>query len=328
MTPPAPAPPILIRRTDLQMQVLRELATMVRTAPPLFRIEGPGAVDCVQGLLTNDVVRPGADSVVYGALLTNKGMIVVDYWVLRDSGGFTMVADPHGRDASLDLFTRQLPPRLARFSDRTGTWETVWLLGAGTEKALMAAGLPWPGPERLTHEPGIPGPVIVARPNQQAPWQAAITAPRETLSAIQIRLAEAGARLGSPDDLEARRILCGWPRLGIEIEDKTLPQEVRYDEIGGVSYTKGCYTGQETVARLHFRGRPNWFLRGVVGSGLAPAGVDVMAGGRSVGHLTSVLQLGTGWLAMGLLRREIEPGTTVTVGPASATVVGLPFETI
>jgi folate-binding protein YgfZ len=327
MTPPAPAPRVLIRRTDAAVRDLREQATMVRTAPALFRIEGPGAVDCVQGLLTNDVVRSGPDSVIYGALLTNKGMIVVDYWVLRDGGGLTLVADPGGRAASFDLFTRQLPPRLARFTDRTGALETLWLLGAGSEKAVAAAGLPWPGPGRLNHEPGIPGPVVVARPDHHAPWQAVIAAPRETLDALQVRLAEAGARLGSPDDLEASRILSGWPRLGVEIEDKTLPQEVRYDEIGGVSYTKGCYTGQETVARIHFRGRPNWFLRGVVGSGTVPAGAEIRAGERPSGQLTSVLQLDTGWLGIGRLRREIEPGATVAVGSDSATVVTLPFAT-
>src|SRR5204863_149594 len=71
------------------------------------------------------------------------------------------------------------------------------------------------------------------------------------------RLAAAGAVEAEPAMLELARILAGWPRLGAEVDDKTIPQEVRFDEIGGVSYTKGCYTGQETVARLHFRGHAN-----------------------------------------------------------------------
>ena len=77
------------------------------------------------------------------------------------------------------------------------------------------------------------------------------------------RLVAAGARPGDEGDHHAARILAGWPALGAEIDERTLPQEVRYDEIGGVSYTKGCYTGQETVARLHFRGHPNRELRGL-----------------------------------------------------------------
>lgn len=326
MTLPGPVPRVLIRRADAALVALREGAMVVRTSPAVFRVEGPGAVDCIQGLLTNDVTRPGTDSLVYGAFLTSKGMIVVDYWVLRDAAGLTLVADPAGHEASLGLFARSLPPRLARFTDRTGAWEALWLLGAGAESVAREAGLPWPAPGRICSEPGIPGPLAVAVPEQKASWQGAIVAPRETLDAVATRLAGEGAVVGTRDDLEAARILAGWPRLGVEIEEKTLPQEVRYDEIGGVSYTKGCYTGQETVARLHFRGRPNWFLRGVAGAGDAPDGTAVLAEGKLVGELRSVLELDAGWLGMGLLRREVEVGSTVEIAASSGTVVTLPFQ--
>ena len=325
MTVPAPAPRVLIRRSDAAMLGLRERTTVVRAAPALFRVEGPGAVDCVQGLLTNDVARPGTESLIYGAFLTSKGMIVVDYWVLRDASGLTLLADPTGHEVSLGLFARSVPPRLAKVTDRTGAWEALWLLGTGTAAAVTEAGLPWPAAGRVAIEPGIPGSLAVARPEQEGPWQGVIVAPRETLDGAAGRLAKAGAVAGTLDDLEAARILAGWPRLGIEIGEKTLPQEVRYDEIGGVSYTKGCYTGQETVARLHFRGRPNWFLRGVAGAGSAPDGATVAVDGKPVGELRSILQLDTGWLGIGLLRREVEVGTTVDVTGSSGTVVALPF---
>src|SRR5207253_1404740 len=82
-----------------------------------------------------------------------------------------------------------------------------------------------------------------------------VTVPVEQGELLAGRLAAAGAVEADPAMLELARILAGWPRLGAEVDEKTIPQEVRFDEIGGVSYTKGCYTGQETVARLHFRGR-------------------------------------------------------------------------
>jgi folate-binding protein YgfZ len=308
------------------MLAIREGATVCRSAPAVFRIEGPGAVECVQGLLTNDVARSGADGLVYGAFLTSKGMIVVDFWVLRDVSGLTLVADAAGHDAALGIFSRSIPPRLARVTDRTGPYEALWLVGDRAQSVLSDAGLPSPAPGRVAVEPGIPGALTVARPEHRAPWQALIVAPRETLDGAARRLAEAGAVAGTADDLEAARIMAGWPRLGVEIEEKTLPQEVRYDEIGGVSYTKGCYTGQETVARLHFRGKPNWFLRGVAGAGSAPEAMAVTADAKAVGEVRSVLQLDSGWLGMGLLRREVEVGTTVQVGEATGTVVALPFE--
>src|SRR5207249_5984059 len=82
-------------------------------------------------------------------------------------------------------------------------------------------------------------------------------------SALKDRLGRAGALGTNAAALELARVLAGWPGLSSEVDEKTIPQEVRFDEIGGVSYTKGCYTGQETVSRLHFRGHANRQVRGI-----------------------------------------------------------------
>jgi len=315
----------VIRLTRDQVARLRTGATMVLTGPAVFRIEGLGAVDCVQGLLTCDVVRPGPDSVTYGALLTPKGMIVVDFWALRDGSAFTMIAPREGHAAALDLFRRQLPPRLARMTDRSGEWLALWLLGTGVETVVRDAALPWPNPGHLVPVPAIPGPVVVARPEGLAPWDALIIAPRETMGGLTERLAEAGAKRGVTDQLDAARVLAGWPALGQEIDDRTLPQEVRYDEIGGVSYTKGCYVGQETVARVHFRGHPNRVLRGLGWEGDAPADRTILAAEKEVGQLRTVLVVEDRSYGLALLRREVEPGAEVTVGGQPARVLELPL---
>jgi folate-binding protein YgfZ len=316
---------MLIHTTSSDLDRLRTGATFVVTRPAVFRIEGPGAVDCVQGLLTTDVERPGPDSLVYGALLTAKGMIVVDYWVLRDHNGLTLVAPLEGHGPSLDLFRRNLPPRLARLTDRTGEWEVIWGIGDGTERTLRTAGLPWPPPGRLELLPVIPGPVEVAQPDGHAPGQAVILTPGGAVEGIMARLVAAGGVAGLPHDAEAARILAGFPRLGAEIGDKTLPQEVRYDEIGGVSYTKGCYVGQETVARVHFRGHANRMLRGVTWEGEAPTEMVVTADAREVGRITSSLQFENGGFGLVVLRREVEPDTEVLVAGRPARVNLLPF---
>jgi folate-binding protein YgfZ len=169
--------------------------------------------------------------------------------------------------------------------------------------------------------------LAVARPAENAPFAAFLVGPAESTDAAAGRLERAGARVGDESDLHALRILAGWPALGFEIDERTLPQEVRYDEIGGVSYTKGCYTGQETVARVHFRGHTNRELRGVYWDRAgALEGRAVTSGGREVGTLRSTLTLEDRALGLAVIRREVSPGEEVIAGGRRAMVVGLPFD--
>jgi folate-binding Fe-S cluster repair protein YgfZ len=96
-----------------------------------------------------------------------------------------------------------------------------------------------------------------------------------------------------------------------------------------VSFTKGCYVGQETVARLFYRGKPNRHLRGLRLSAPVAAGAPLRLGEREVGRLGSVASSPVhGPIALALVRREAEPGTTLAVGDdgaETATVVDLPF---
>ena len=106
----------------------------------------------------------------------------------------------------------------------------------------------------------------------------------------------------------------------------TIPQEAGINE-RAVSFTKGCYIGQETVARLHYKGKPNRHLRGLRLSGAATAGDPVQLGEREVGTIgTAVLSPAHGAIALAILRREAELGTTVAVGDQlTGEVVELPF---
>ena len=103
-------PAFQVHRDDADIDRIRHGATVVPAPMAIFRVEGAGALTCLQGLLTNDLDGPGVHSLVYGALLTPKGMIVLDLWVLRDSAGFTLVAPMGAREAALELFKRSLPP--------------------------------------------------------------------------------------------------------------------------------------------------------------------------------------------------------------------------
>lgn len=310
-----------------QLARVRHGAVVVPAAPAVFQVEGSGALTCLQGLLTNDLARPGADALVYGALLTPKGMIVTDAWVLRHAETFTIVGPLGGRGAAAELFTRRLPPRLARVTDLTDQAGALWLLGEQTESLLQRAGVAYPeAAGHVTTLDTADGTLRVALAPPSAPFRALIVGPREATVALAGRLAHAGADEGTSSDFHAARILAGWPQLGAEIDERTLPQEVRYDDIGGVSYTKGCYVGQETVARLHFRGHANRELRGLVWRDSdAPDTATVTANEKDVGTVRSTLMLNDRMLGLALLRREVAIGDEVRVGGRMARVVALPF---
>jgi folate-binding protein YgfZ len=139
-----------------------------------------------------------------------------------------------------------------------------------------------------------------------------------------------GARAVSEQAADCLRVELGRPRYGVDIDASTIPQEAGLNE-RAVSFTKGCYVGQETVARLHWRGKPNRHLRGLRLSAPVAGGDELRLGERSVGRVGSVaLSPALGPIALALVRREAAPGDTVAVGDAgvSAQVVDLPFEPV
>jgi len=302
-------------------------AALVTTEPAVFRIAGPGAVACLQGLLTNDVEQPGDQSLIYGALLTPKGMIVIDAWVLRQPQGLTLVTPASGHAAAVGLLQRQLPPRLAQVTDLTGQARVTWLLGGQGFQVLAKSGIGIPeSAGRVTDIGGDLHPLALALAPETAHFVALGVGLAPATDILVQGLLEAGATVGDEVDLHASRILAGWPALGAEIDERTLPQEMRYDEIGGVSYTKGCYTGQETVARLHFRGHTNREIKGLRWSGPASLeGSSVTSGVREVGTVRSTLTLDDRMLGLGVLRREVAVGDRVVAGGRPAVVAALPF---
>jgi len=309
-----------------ELATLRSGAAIVVDPAAVFRIEGPGALTCLQGLLTCDLAGPGEHSLSYGALLTPKGMIVVDPWVLRETDRFTLLVGTGGREAAAQLFQRVLPPRLARVTDLTGDWRAAWLIGSSAlERFARAVGAALPAAGRVGRLGEHEG--LLAAGTAVSPFSGLVLGPAQELEAWLARAERAGLLPGNEALLAATRVLAGWPTLGREIDDRTLPQEVRYDEIGAVSYVKGCYTGQETVARVHFRGHVNRTLRAVrVEGAFPPAQRTLAAGDKEVGTLRTALVLDDHLLALAVVRREIEAGMPLRAGDREATLVHLPVD--
>ncbi len=294
----------------LNSAVLRAFASqnaVFRVADAVFHLTGPGVVDCLQGVLTNDVIKPGANSLVWGGLLTPKGMIISDAWVRRLGAEAWVLVPGAARTTVQQLFARSFPPRLVSVRDATDTVAVLWMTGAAPA-AMVAADL--------------------VRPHGSvAPFAALLLTehPERDLG----QLAAAGWPIAPPSWADAFKLIEGWPTLGREIDEKTLPQEVRFDELDGVKYDKGCYTGQETVARLHFRGHANRAVRGLRWNGEnGPADAVVRTAEREIGTIRTLGRFGDDWLGLAMLRRDVVSGEVVEAGGQPATVVALPFEAV
>jgi len=345
--PSAPSPTITrLERDAVPAEIVDQLRAGAIVAPAdvgTIELVGPGqgAITCFQGLLTSDIEKPGDGAFVYGALLTPKGMIVVDGWAARAGSRVRFTVPAEGRERAMQILQRSVPPRLARSADRTAESVVLRVAGAHAVAVMGAAGIPIPPAPNHAIEGSVGGVTIeVARTSDATfpPFVFQITTSADQRDAMLGRLRTAGAHDATPEALELARILAGWPRLSSEVDEKTIPQEVRFDEIGGVSYTKGCYTGQETVSRLHFRGHANRQLRGLLFEADPPAAPAtgwsaVEYEEHEVGRVSSIAWLPDGggsvlgrWVGLAIVRREVPAGASVRAAGREARVVALPFD--
>lgn len=301
---------------------------MARADLAVLRVTGSGAITCMQGMLTSDVLGDGPNGFQYGAALTPKGMIVTDLWLARRGDAVQLFLPTDGKGSLLEIFQRSLPPRLAQTQDETQATTVFRLVGPESSQLAHDAGLeiPEPGQAVATEHDGSS--CDTARPGFEQPYDLQISCPSDRADQVAAALEQVGVVHADWAVLEVARILAGWPGLGTEIGPQTLPQEVRFDEIGGVSYTKGCYTGQETVARVHFRGHANRWLAGLVWDA-EPSSErdDVTLLDKAVGRVSSIAWIldPTRVIGLAVIRREVEDGDAVTASGAPARVSSLPF---
>jgi folate-binding protein YgfZ len=176
-------------------------------------------------------------------------------------------------------------------------------------------------------------PMLVARAPDVGIEGYDVFLPADAMGEIWRRATELGAVPTGLDAWEVARIEAGRPEWGIDIDESTIPQEANLDELHAISYTKGCYTGQETVARVHFRGHVNRHLRGLTSpsAGALPRAAQLFdEQDKPVGDVrSSAVSPRLGSVAIAMVRREIQPGAQVRVrwegGEATASVLTLPF---
>ncbi len=308
---------------DAQYRELREEAGWAARARAVIEVAGPDAAEFLQSQLSNDVeaLEPGQGC--YATLLDRKGHLRADMRVLRreDEPSFLLDTEPECGPLLVQALTMYSVGRDVQITDAAAEWAVLSFAGPRSRELTGAVGLAAEHANRQVEAFGAAA-FAVATPEGVDLFVKAEDEP-----AVRAGIAGAGVPEVDEAALEILRVEAGRPRFGRDMDAATMPAEAGIVE-RAVSFTKGCYVGQETVARLHYKGRPNRVLRGLRLSAPAAPGDPVTLSDREVGTVGTVaLSPAVGAVALAVLRREAEPGAEVAVGAAraAATVAELPL---
>ena len=354
-TAPSEAPPSLVYPEPLSADDtaayvdLRRESAWFESAIQWSTFRGPKAADALNGLVTNDVTQLRAGEGQHAAALTPKGKVLCDMLIFRiDDETFTLALPRSCAPQWLATARKYVNPRLAKVEDESEKW-TTWMLYGAQASAAVASLLD------ADHPAAALGAMVMPQLAEWTPWQHGLSnigpatvrliraplmgsmpgfiimANTPDANVVRERLEQSVYRHATHAVWNIAQVESGRPSWGIDMDDNTIPQEANLDTLGAISFTKGCYTGQETVARIHFRGHVNRRLRGLLGASALPQHGQVTdATGKVVGDVRStVISPRLGPIAIAMLRREVSEGDTVMVegsnGPITAEVRELPF---
>jgi folate-binding protein YgfZ len=285
-------------------------------------LTGPEAKTFLQGQVTNDIERLEPGRGCYAAFLTPKGKMLGDMRVLDTGDELLLDTERVALQGLFNMIRRFKLGSDVELHKRTLEMGLLSLIGPDARRVAHAR--PLGTAEHDNAHADIDGRRVILV-TTDAGVDVFCDAP--DTAAVAAALEAAGAVPASEKAAEIVRVERGRPRYGIELDDNVIPQEAGLNE-RAVSFTKGCYVGQETVARLFYRGKPNRHLRGLRLSDPATTGDIVRLGEKEVGRVaTAVVSPEHGPIALAIVRREANPGDTVSVGGngVTADVVELPF---
>ncbi|MCY4368222.1 MAG: hypothetical protein OXF41_02115 [bacterium] len=264
---------------------------------------GRDAVSFLQGILSQDIESMTPGEVARSFLLQPRGKLEALLWVLRAEDRVGLVADADHRDATIEALSRwRLRVDVEFVADPREMFD-VW----GPAPASLAVGGGW------RDEGGV---LVAGVPAE--PLRCRLVAGLDSAELQSRGMRPIGRQVAT-----TLRIETGEPRIGIDVDGRTIPQETGL-VAQAVSFDKGCFLGQELAARIDSRGRVNRNLRGVrvLEPVIPPVGARVTLPGKAVGSLTSVGEslAVRAPVALALIRREAPPGTRVAVSWDGATV--------
>jgi folate-binding protein YgfZ len=285
-------------------------------------VTGAQAAEFLDSLLSNDVKGVAEGAGCYATLLTHKGRILADVRVLRAAEEIWLDTERPGLQALFDALRQFRIGYRAELHKRTLERGLLSLIGPAADRLVASA----PDGDEHAHRATTAGEVDVRAVRTDVGIDLICDSART--GELRAGLEAAGAVGVGAAAVECLRVERGRPRFGLDMDETTMPQEAAIND-RAVSYTKGCYVGQETVARLYWKGKPNRHLRGLRLSAEAVPGDRLHLGEQDVGTLGTVAVSPVhGPIALALVRRAAGPGDVLRVGEdggVTATVTALPF---
>jgi tRNA-modifying protein YgfZ len=272
---------------DPALAALRDgAATVERTGRGILRLAGKDPVGMLNAVLTNSV-PPDADPGAYALLLNPKGRVQADLRVLGSGQDILVDTEPEGAGAAREILGRYAPFSRVKLEDLSDEWSVLGLYGPKAGTLLGGPDLA----EHGTAEVHIDGEALLAAGVAAPVPGYDLLGPSEAVARAKEILAARGAIAIGADAYETARVEAGIPRFGADLTPENFPGEAGV--LGrAVDFKKGCYPGQETVARMHYRGHPNRTLYRIsyTSEHLAP-GTPILQGEKAVGAITSVAPL-------------------------------------
>ena len=281
-------------------------------------LTGPDAKSFLQGQVTNDTEALEAGHGVYAAFLTHKGKMLGDLRILDLGDELLLSCERAALQELFNMIRRYKLGADVELHKRTLEMGELSLIGPDARRIAGAGGLGPDEHDNVRAEIGGHPAVLVA-----TDVGVDVFCEAQRTEGVRGALVAAGAVEAGEAAAEVVRVERGRPRYGMDLDDSVIPQEAGLNE-RAVSFTKGCYVGQETVARLFYRGKPNRHLRGLRLSAPVEPGTPLVLGEKPVGRVTSAVASPVhGPIALAIVRREATPGDRLAAGGATAEVVDL-----
>jgi folate-binding protein YgfZ len=303
-------------------------------------VSGADRASYLQGLLTNDIASLSAGQGCYAAYLTAQGRMIADLHVYELGDLMLLTMDRGVKDAvlaKLDQFVFTEDVKLGDVSDSFAQWAVVGPRAAAT-LAVVLDGVSMEQLQALADHGNVRAsragtPIVVAATADTGVGGFDVFLDRAGSAALTAALEAAGAVAIDPATADVLRIEAGIPLFHRDMDEETIPLEAGIEK-GAISFTKGCYVGQEVIIRVLHRGHGRVARRlvGLLGEdGSVPAaGAAIAVGDRTIGTVTSAAlspALGRP-VALGYVQRDfLEPETVVSIDGHPARVVSLPFVT-